>query len=311
LKLNYPDTKIDFLVNRKVSELVQDYPNINKVHAIEKDSLTDIKNICKENKYDLAIAVRPLFVIALALFLSGVKYRLGTGYRWYSFLFNIKHPEHRKYSTKHELEYNLNLLDELGCKRIENVQPVLNVAAETSERVEAKLKTIGVDVKKKFIIIHPGSLGSAKRWKAENFAELINMLVNNRSFALNIILSGIKADETIINAVVNGLKSKENVFEITDLNLKEFAALCKMSVLFICNSTGPIHIAAAVGAFCIGFYSPVTVESAVRWAPFTERKKIFTPADIFQKSNEKVMDKIKPEDVCKFIFKFLEKEKNF
>ena len=307
LKLNYPDAKIDFLVNRKVFELVQDYPNINKVHAIEKDSITHIKKICKENDYDLAIAVRPLFVIALALFLAGVKYRLSTGYRWYSFLFNIKHYEHRKYSVKHELEYNLNLLDELGCKRIENVQPALNVNPEETEKVVAKLESIGVDIKKKFIIIHPGSLGSAKRWKSANFTELINMLINDDSFKLNIILTGTKDDELTLNAVEGGLKNKEIVYEITDLSLKEFAALCKMSVLFTSNSTGPIHIAAAVGAYCIGFYSPVTVESAARWGPYTERKKIFTPETTDYTANGGVMDKIKPVEVYEFIMNYISK----
>ena len=307
MKLNYPDAKIDFLVNRKVFELVQDYPNINKVHAIEKDSLTHIKRICKENDYDLAVAVRPLPMIAMALFLAGVKYRLGTGYRWYSFLFNLRHYEHRKYSEKHELEYNLNLLDELGCKRIDNAKPVLNVNPEETEIVINKLKSEGVDTKKKFIIIHAGSLGSAKKWKAENFTELINLIIFDGSFKKNIILTGTKADEETLNAVVSGLKKKENVYKITDLSLKEFAALCKMCILFISNSTGPIHVAAAVGAFCAGFYSPVTVESAVRWGPYTDKKKIFTPENGNISAKDDVMDQIKPDEVYKFIMSYISK----
>lgn len=295
------------MVNRKVFELVQDYPNINKVHAIEKDSLTHIKKICKENNYDLAIAVRPLFVIAIALFLAGVKYRLSTGYRWYSFLFNIRHFEHRKFSVKHELEYNLNLLDELECKKIENVQPVIAVKPGMTEKIQIKLDKLGVDKKKKFIIVHPGSRGSAKTWKAKNFTELINLLVNDSSFSLNIILTGTKLDELILNAIENGIKNRENVYKITDMNLEEFAALCKMCVLFISNSTGPIHIAAAVGTFCIGFYSPLTVESAVRWGPYTEKKKVFTPEIGVNGHENDVMDEIKPVDVYKFIMNYISK----
>lgn len=307
MKLNYPDANIDFLVNNKVIELVQDYPNINKVHSIEKDSLTHIKKICKENNYDLAIAVRPLFVIALTIFLAGVKYRLGTGYRWYSFLFNIKHYEHRKYSVNHELKYNLNLLDELECRKIENVQPVLSVNPETAKNVEAKLETIGVDVEKKFIVIHPGSLGSAKRWKAENFSELINLLINDNSFKLNIMLTGTNADKQTLSAIEKELKNRENVYTITDLSLKEFAALCYMGDLFISNSTGPIHIAAAVGAFCVGFYSPVKVESAARWGPYTDKKKIYTPETGDNTAKDNVMDEIKPVDVYKFVMNYISK----
>ena len=201
------------------------------------------------------------------------------------------------------------MLDELGCKKIENVKPVLNVSPETTGKVEAKLKAIGVDIKKKFIIIHPGSLGSAKRWKAENFAELINMLQNANPFSFNIILTGTKADELILNALRNGVKNKENVYEITDLNLKEFAGLCKMCVLFVSNSTGPIHIAAAVGAFCVGFYSPVTAESSVRWGPYTDKKKLFTPEIRDNTAMADVMDEIKPAEVHEFIINFIKNKK--
>ena len=98
LKSNYVNAKIDILVNKRVAELIDDFPNINKVHSIEKDTLKAIKGICDENKYDVAIIVHPNFNIALAFYLARVKYRIGTGYRWYSFLFNLKHYQHRKYS---------------------------------------------------------------------------------------------------------------------------------------------------------------------------------------------------------------------
>lgn len=302
LKQNYPDSKIDLMVNNRVSELVMDYPNINKVQSIEKDSLKDIKRICREGEYDLAIVVRPLFVIALAVFLSGIKFRLGTGYRWYSFLFNIKHYEHRKYSVKHELEYNLSLLDELECETIKNPSPRLNVSEQQLNIVRSKLASGGIDVNLPYIIIHPGSLGSAKVWSNENFCRLTDLLINDNLFKHKIILTGTKSEDDILNAVVNKVKYKDNIHIINDLSIKEFAALCKMAKLFVSNSTGPIHIAAAVETFCVGFYSPVRQESAIRWAPYTDKKKIFSPEE---DSSGDVMDKIKPEEVKNFILSYL------
>jgi ADP-heptose:LPS heptosyltransferase len=307
LRYNYPDVKIDFLVNKRVLELVQDYPNINKVHAIEKDSLKDILSICKENRYDIAIIVRPLFVIALAVFRSGIKYRLGTGYRWYSFLFNLKHYGHRKYSLKHELEYNLDLLDELNCKRIKDVVPQIQVDDNLKAEVKEKIGKKGADLYRDIIIIHPGSLGSAKTWSIENFAKLIDLLSNDKSCNFNILITGTKSDDTALNSLVNAVGDK--VIVINDLKLKEFAALCKMSSMFISNSTGPIHIAAAVGTFCIGFYSPVKVESAVRWAPYTDNKIIFTPEVKEKGIPSNVMDNINPQKVFEFIKYYMTKKK--
>lgn len=299
LKYNYPDANIDFLVNKRVIELVQDYPNINKVHAIEKDSLKDILKVCRENKYDLAVLVRPIFSIALAVFFARIKYRLGTGYRWYSFLFNIKHMGHRKYSVKHELEYNLDLLDELGCKRIENIIPGLKVEDSHLDKVKVKLRERGVDFLKDIIIFHPGTLGSAKIWRVENFVKLVDLLSNDKSCDFNLFVTGTKGDDVILNKVVSAVGNK--VFVIKDLNLKEFSALCKIAKMVVSNSTGPIHIAAAVGTFCVGFYSPVKAENAVRWAPYTEKKKIYIPEVKEGNVPDNVMDRIEPGEVFEFI----------
>lgn len=305
LKLNYPGSQIDLLVNKRVSELIQDYPNINKVQSIEKESLRAIMKLCKTNKYDLAIIVHPSFRIALALFCCRIKYRLGTGYRWYSFLFNIKHYQHRKYSTKHELEYNLDLLNELGCTRPSDFVPKINVKSEFEKAVKEKLVLKGINPDKEFIIIHPSTMGSAKVWGQHNFVKLCNLLIDDKECTFNIILTGTSSDELDLNRMMKQFNPNSKVFVVSDLNLKDFSALIKLSKLFISNSTGPIHIAAAVGTFVIGFYSPVRTESALRWGPYTDRKRIFTPS---LNTNEKdVMDDIKPRDVYAFIKDFMSK----
>jgi ADP-heptose:LPS heptosyltransferase len=48
--------------------------------------------------------------------------------------------------------------------------------------------------------------------------------------------------------------------------------------LFISNSTGPIHIAAALDRWIIGFYPKIPACSQNRWGPYTKKKYIFTPA---------------------------------
>ena len=107
LKYNYPESEIDFLACKRAAGLIFDYPNINKVHTIEKDTINGIKSLANAGKYDLAILVHPTFRSAMGIYMAGVKFRLGTAYRLYSFLFNIKHHQHRTDSVKHEMEYNL------------------------------------------------------------------------------------------------------------------------------------------------------------------------------------------------------------
>ena len=78
--------------------------------------------------------------------------------------------------------------------------------------------------------------------------------------------------------------------------------------MFISNSTGPIHIAAAVGTYVVGLYSPVKVESAVRWGPLTDNKKIFQPES--DKKDIDVMNEISPQQVFDFINSYMKNKIN-
>lgn len=302
LKACYPEAKIDFLVNKRVFELIENYPGLNKVISTDNPSAGEIKSLCKENGYDLAVCVHPKFSIALGLRLGGVKSRLGTAYRWYSFLFNHKHYQHRKEAVKHELEYNIDLLSGIGCKPSKYPVPFLEVKDYYIDSVKSNLKSKGVNPEN-FIVIHIPSLGSAKVWSDYNFVKLINLLKGENGIIQDIVLTGTPDDTAQLEKVKSGLNHSKGVFIITDLNLKELAALLKLSLLFIGNSTGPIHIAAAVGTYCVGLYSPVKVESAIRWGPYTDNKIIFQPE--YDDENRDVMDDIKPEEVFRSVKQYL------
>jgi ADP-heptose:LPS heptosyltransferase len=298
LKFNYPEAEIDIIVNKRVEELISDYPNINKVHSIEKETISGIKHICKNGNYDITIIVRPVFKVALGVWLSPVKLRLGSGYRWYSFLFNIKHYRHRKHSEQHELEYNLDLLNELGCKRIENIKPRIVYNQNAEQSMLKKLNEHNASLNKPFIIIHPGSLGSALTWKTENFIELINKISSTQDLDYNILLTGSADEKDLLNKIKSKISNPEKIFLIDFLNLKELAELIRKAKLFISNSTGTIHIAAAVDTFTVGFYSPITAESSTRWAPYTDKKKIYSPEGYTGKDS---MDSIKVDEVFAFV----------
>jgi ADP-heptose:LPS heptosyltransferase len=305
LKDRYPDSRIDMLVNQRVYELVCDYPNINKVHSIEKVTTGAVFAISSSGKYDLAIIVYPVFGAAYGIFKAGIKYRLGTAYRWYSFLFNIRHHQHRKDSIKHESIYNLDLLRELNVFIDKKIVPKLNVTEESLQSAKDKLNRIGIDPEKPYVVIHIPSLGSARVWSDNSFLELLKLIAGDVNNCYQVLLTGTESDSTQVKGILEKLPENSVIYSIFNLNLKELAAVIKGSALFLGNSTGPIHIAAAVGTFVVGLYSPVKTESVTRWGPLTERKKIFTP--LIDNGSVDVMDEIHPVDVFEFINNFMKK----
>ncbi|MEO8514663.1 MAG: glycosyltransferase family 9 protein [Ignavibacteria bacterium] len=306
LKSRYPDAVIDLLVQSRVYELIFDYPNINKVHSIEKVTSKAVKGVCTSGNYDLGIAVYPTFSVALGLYLGGVKYRLGTAFRWYSFLFNIKHYQQRKDSIKHESEYNIDLLSELNLVYNKWLSVNLKVEDECIASANSKLRAAGVNPDYDYIVVHISSLSSAKVWSDDNFKALLKMILEDVNNCYQVVLTGTIEDKVQVKHITDSLSQNNRIFTLFNLNLKELAAVIKGAKLFIGNSTGPIHIAAAVNTHIVGLYSPVKVESPVRWGPLTENKKIFVPEHDDNLSD--VMNEIKPVEVYNYINSYLRKK---
>lgn len=278
IKQHYPKAKVTFLVRAYTKALVENNYFIDEVIILKEESTKiliaeNIKQLKKKN-FDTAIIVYPTLKIALITFLSGIKYRVGSGYRLYSFLFNKKVYEHRKDAVKHELEYNLSLLSQLGINHIggtNNVSFDLDVNKSSLNKVESLLGSLGINNKEKFVIIHPGSGGSAVDLPVEKFIELVKMLSDKK---IKIVLTGSENEKEICNQLV----LNELIFNLAgELNLEELIALISKCSLLITNSTGPIHIAAALDKYTFGFYPKVKVCSAKRWGPYTEKKFIYEP----------------------------------
>jgi len=91
---------------------------------------------------------------------------------------------------------------------------------------------------------------------------------------LQIIITGNKNEIEICNKLA---LSKKVLNLAGKLNLAQLIALISKSTMFISNSTGPIHIAAALGKFTVGFYPKIVSCSKERWAPYTNNKLVYEP----------------------------------
>lgn len=273
LKKHFPEASISMMVRKYTRELVEHHSCVNDIIQWEVDgerSLFEYVKIVKERKFDIAILPYPRFTLALIVFLAGVPVRVGTGYRWYSFLFNRKRYEHRKDATFHELTYNLNLLNTLGIDVDSEPQFELNIPTEIHERVDAIVRR---DRLGQFVVLHPGSGGSARDWSPKNFATLGDRL--QQECALNVVFTGSASEQPLVRQVIEKMKTSPIDYSGKFL-LRELTALIMRAKVFVSNSTGPLHIAAAVGTPVVGFYPPIVQCSPSRWGPYTKKRRVFT-----------------------------------
>jgi ADP-heptose:LPS heptosyltransferase len=279
IKKHHPDCKVTFLVNDYTKEIAKSNKLIDEVITLkltdDKIDFTSSLNEIKQRRFDLAIVVYPKFTVALLIFLSGIKKRIGSGYRWYSFLFNEKVFEHRKNAERHELEYNINLLRKIGINEDVNKSDVkfnLDVDKDSLNKVKSLLAESGIKNYEVLIIAHPGSGGSSVDLPLIKFKELIE-----KTSAINdirILLTGSESERKICDEISSGEKT---INLAGKLSISELTALISLSKIFISNSTGPLHIAGALNVFVIGFYPKIIACSAKRWGPYNKKNIIFEP----------------------------------
>ncbi len=316
VKKHYPECKITFLLRDYTKSLVENHPYIDEVIILhesnKKISLFSNIKVTAAKKFDSCVIVYPTFIAALIIFFSRIKTRIGTGYRWYSFLFNKKVYEHRKYAQKHELEYNINLLQHFGIYEKADYGSI-NFNIKINDGSLQKVKKLLIDYEIKpgvpLFIIHPGSGGSSINFPPEKFKELINLM--DSKLNAQIIVTGSENEKDLCGRLIINEKIK-NFAGLLDLS--ELIALISSCSIFISNSTGPIHIAAALGKYTIGFYPNLLACSAKRWGPYTEKRAIFAPDKTCsdcrreQCSSEDCMNTIKVTDVfvqIEKIYKFI------
>ena len=277
LRKNFPPAHITFLARTYTRDIVEGQPGVDAVALYDEEgkpkSFFRMFSELRRPKYDLAVVAFPRFRIALLLRLAGVTTRVGTGYRWYSFLFNERVFEHRKNAAKHEFEFNLSLAQRLGCRISPGTTPHLHVDVDATRVATEERKRLGLSAGRSFVVLHPGSGGSARDWSPANFRALA---IRFRELGWKVVVTGAMGEEELVRTVTNDTGS-EIVSSVGRLSLKELAAFIKSANLFVSNSTGPLHIAAGVGTPVIGFYPPIVACSPQRWGPVTEKKIVFVP----------------------------------
>ncbi|MGH7589836.1 MAG: glycosyltransferase family 9 protein, partial [Gemmatimonadales bacterium] len=148
---------------------------------------------------------------------------------------------------------------------------------EARDRVDAKLIAAGVAPDERVVVLHPGSGGNSIEWPPECFGALGARL--GADAGVRIVVTGIERERALCDMVVATAGAAVGAIPLAgQLELSELVALLDRSALVVANSTGVLHVAAALGVPVLGLYpfAPPAL-SAARWGPYTERAAVLTP----------------------------------
>lgn len=205
----------------------------------------------REQKFDCAILLQNAFDAALIAWMAAIPERIGYGRDGCRLLLTraIPVPEPGDI-PRHERFYYLELL---RCAGIIDRFPACDAIA--LENVEAARRSGGehlraLGIAEPVIGISPGAAyGNAKRWMSERFAECGRAL---RPADGTVLVFGSAAERELAETVARAIPGARNLAGQT--TLREFIDLVACCRLFLCNDSGAMHVASALGVPTIAVF---------------------------------------------------------
>jgi ADP-heptose:LPS heptosyltransferase len=247
LKMKFPKARVSALVSAYASPLLANNPCVDDIIIYEAGK-KDTAGMLKERGFDAVLAVYPRPALAWDFFMAAIPLRYGTSSRWYSFLYNKRVKLSRKSSEKHESDYNLMLANEL-IGEARGQKEYYFVSEDESAAADAILRSKGLS----------GNFIAAAGKK--------------------ILLTGGKQEKEMIRRMALKIASDSVHVLNEELGLREFAAVLGRAAVLVSGSTGPMHIAAALGVKTASFFPPDSIPATAprRWGPLGNIHEIKQP----------------------------------
>lgn len=267
LRKNFPEARIDLIVNSAFHSIMEANPYSDNVYAYNKkwtlkQSIEFARQLSR-NKYDLGINIHGSWRSTIILKLINPSYTIGYGSKAQGLFLNKRLIQPQ---NQHMVDAYLQVLREMNLK-VEASLPHLEIKDTIRDQINKKLINWGISSKDKLIALNTGGTWPTKRWTTKGFAHLGDIL--NRNYG-KVILVGSSGDLPLVEEIVKLMETKP-LIATGKTSLNELAALLARCNLVISNDSGPVHVAAAVGTPTITIFGP---SDDVKYHPLGAQHKI-------------------------------------
>lgn len=261
-----PADEIYWLIDEKLKFIMSGHPRVLTVNAAT--GFWELVGKIKSYKFDLSVCFHVPWWVTVAIFVAGIKERVGVASQWYSWIFfNKKLRQKRSQALKNEAQYNLDLASHALGKNLTQLE-AYQIKADQNLKIKWESE-LGRD----FVVIHAGMAGSARNWPAENYKNAATALLKE---GRKIIATGSAIDEEFIKAT--GILTLPGVVNLVNKTPPaDLLAVLSLAKAVIVPSTGVAHLSASLGVKVLGIYSPVKVQAPLRWGPLGKNVQVFVP----------------------------------
>ena len=269
LKKMYPNAELVAIVRKYNMDIVKNLPYIDRFVILDDYTKTELLEKIAYFKADVFIALYNDSYIAALARASKAKIRIGPISKLNSFFtYNKGVLQKRSRSVKNEGEYNLDLVAKLDKKRFSMLYELNTKLVLTDDnRKVADTFFKENSIEGKCLVVNPFIGGSAKNITDEQYVSILKK-VKEEMPDLNIIVTSHISDEERNEKFCKDIR-KDRVFSFSNgASILNTASIIDKADVYFGASTGPTHIAGALGKRIVAIYPNKKTQSITRWGVF-------------------------------------------
>jgi len=271
LKRAFPGARVCALARSYTAGLLEHAPGVDQVIVfdapgahIPAGAFSDLLARVKAERFDVGVALYLNFSVGALLAFAGVPARIGPATKLAQVFLTHRIAQRRSKGTRHEADHNLDLLAPLGVAPVRMARLAIPAAhPKTFARTEGR----------PLVGIHPGHGESSRNWSEARYAELAATLTGA---GCEVVITGSPAERELAHRIARASNVAPRVHIGAD-GLAPFAAALGELDAFVASSTGPLHLASAVGTPAVGIYCPIFVCLPERWGPIGPNDSAIRP----------------------------------
>jgi len=252
----FPRAYLAWAVEQRSAELIEGHAAIDQRIVLPRGWLRSPSTVWKLRKqlkklaFDTTIDAQGLTKSAVVAWFSGAKRRIGMSGHWGREISRWLNNDLVDTDGLHAIERGLKLLEPLG---IRSAAVRFGVpAAEADQNAAAELiGRLGMD--DGFVLVASGAGWPSKLWPAERYAA-VAAYVGRRWKLPSLLIWGNEAERARAEQIIAAAEGHAQL--CPKITLLQLAAVARRARFAIGSDTGPLHLAAAAGAPCIGLYGP-------------------------------------------------------
>jgi ADP-heptose:LPS heptosyltransferase len=219
--------------------------------------------------FDAAVVTWASLRSAALPFVGRVPVRVGQTRRAYSPLFTVRVPVRSEFGDRmtHWTQILLDYARAIDCDA-KDATPSFPLTQADRDHARQLLGESGIA--QPYVVLHPtrGIAAAHARWPSNGLIELGRALRAQTGCAL--VVTGTRSDGDVAEAVA---REAGGISLAGKTSLAAFGAVAESARAVVAMDSGPMHVAAAVGAPTVGLF-PLQSDEPDRWAPLGRRTAV-------------------------------------